>query len=44
MIQGRGNIGLVCEFKEVVGGMDERSVGLYMKGRLTDKSVTVSRN
>lgn len=45
MIQGKGNIGLVCELgKKVAGGMDSGLVGLYVKGGLTNRLFTVSRN
>lgn len=41
---GKGITGLVCELKQVVGGMDKGLFGLYMKGGLNAKLFTASRN
>lgn len=46
VIQGRGNIGLLCEnlIKEMIGDIGFTLVGLYIKGMLAVQSFAVSRN
>lgn len=46
VIQGRRNIGLVCESlrKEMFGGVGSGLVGLYVKDMLTAESFDLSRN
>lgn len=41
MVQGRGNTGLLCEIKEVVGGIGSELVGFRMKGTLVAGEVVL---
>ena len=46
VIQGRRNIGLVCESsgKGVAGGIGSGWIGLHVKDRLTGKLIATFRN